>query len=289
MPTSPRPTSSIATSARRCARPAAWSGGGNIPYKAMWRALDWAVEHGCHTVEALNATIREGRLGELIAASEARYEGEIEQAAQAILERRDELKFIIVAGPSSSGKTTTTHKLTQRLAAAGVEAVPLALDNYFFDLDLHPGDEFGDRDFETPEALDLVLINRHLAEIDAGRAIEMPVYDFKTGRRVERTQRFEAPAGEPDRPRHPARPVRRPDGERTRPPQVPALHRDHQSAQGRCRPLRALDRSAHAASHGPRLGVPRLRPGAHDPPLALRPPRRAQAHHRPPGPRPTST
>jgi uridine kinase len=170
-------------------------GGGNIPYKAMWQALDWAVEHGCHTVEALNNTIREGRLGRLVTAAEARYQREIEQAVQAVLERRDELRFIIVAGPSSSGKTTTTHKLTEQLAAQGVEAVPLALDNYFFDLELHPGDEFGDRDFETPEALDLVLINRHLAELDAGRAIDMPVYDFKTGTRVDRTVRFEAPPG----------------------------------------------------------------------------------------------
>jgi len=168
---------------------------GKIPYKAMWLALDWAVEHGCQTVETLNDTIREGRLEELVGASETRYETEIEQATRSILDRRDELKFIIVAGPSSSGKTTTTHKLTERLAAAGVEAVPLALDNYFFDLELHPGDEFGDRDFETPEALDLVLINHHLAEIDAGRAIDMPVYAFKIGRRVDRTVPFEAPKG----------------------------------------------------------------------------------------------
>lgn len=169
--------------------------GGNIPYKAMWRALDWAVEHDCHTVEALNRTIREGHLGALVEATEVRYQGAIEQAVQAVLERRDELRFIIVAGPSSSGKTTTTHKLTEQLAAQGVKAVPLGLDNYFFDLELHPGDEFGDRDFETPEALDLVLINRHLAELDAGRAIDTPVYDFKTGTRVDRTVRFEAPRG----------------------------------------------------------------------------------------------
>ncbi len=171
------------------------AGGGNIPYKAMWQALDWAIEHDCHTVDALNETIAGGRLPELIAAAEERYHSEIDLAAEAVLARREALRFLIVAGPSSSGKTTTTHKLTERLAAEGIDAVPLALDNYFFDLELHPGDEFGDHDFETPEALDLRLINRHLAMLDDGRAIDMPVYDFKTGRRLDRTERFEAPRG----------------------------------------------------------------------------------------------
>lgn len=170
-------------------------GGGNIPYRAMWQALDWAVEHDCHTVAALNRTIRDGRLPALIEASEARYEAGIKDAAEAVLARRGELRFIIVAGPSSSGKTSTTHKITERLAEAGIPAVPLALDNYFFNLELHPGDEFGDRDFETPEALDLGLINEHLAAIDAGQPIELPIYDFKTGRRSEQTTPFEVPAG----------------------------------------------------------------------------------------------
>ncbi|MDH3404259.1 MAG: ATP cone domain-containing protein, partial [Acidobacteriota bacterium] len=168
---------------------------GNIPYKAMWESLDWAVTHGCHTVAALNETIRAHRLPELIAAADRRYEADIERAAGAVLERRNELRFIIVAGPSSSGKTTTTHKLAQHLETEGLHVVPLPLDNYFFDLELHPGDEFGDSDFETPEALDLQLINRHLAELDQGRAIDMPVYDFKTGKRRPETAPFAAPPG----------------------------------------------------------------------------------------------
>ena len=76
---------------------------------------------------------------------------------------RGSLRFIIVAGPSSSGKTTTTHKVMERLETAGVHVIPMSLDNYFFDLELHPKDEFGDYDFETPEAMDLRLINEHLA------------------------------------------------------------------------------------------------------------------------------
>jgi uridine kinase len=161
----------------------------------MWQALDWAVEHGCNTVAGLNEIIREGRLPELIRAADELYEGTLQQVAVSILERREELRFIIVAGPSSSGKTTTTRKLAEQLEAGGVSVVPLALDNYFFDLELHPKDEFGDYDFETPEALDLELINRHLAEVDARRAIDMPVYDFKTGNRIDRTTRFEPRPG----------------------------------------------------------------------------------------------
>ncbi len=161
-----------------------------IPYKQMWQALDWAVEHGCHTVAGLNEILRGGDLPQLIRAADELYERTLEQIAAAILERRDELRFIIVAGPSSSGKSTTTSKLARHLEAAGLEVAPLALDNYFFDLKLHPKDEFGDYDFETPEALDLELINRHLVEIDAGRPIDMPVYDFKTGNRLDRTTRF---------------------------------------------------------------------------------------------------
>jgi len=167
----------------------------NIPWKTMWQALDWAVDHECHTVEKLNAIVTGGRLRDLVRNADERYERILDEAARAILDRREELRFIVIAGPSSSGKTTTTHKLMERLEAAGVPVVPLALDNYFFDLELHPKDEFGDYDFETPEALDLPLVNAHLAELDAGRGIDMPKYDFKAGVRLAETTRFEP---EPD-------------------------------------------------------------------------------------------
>ncbi len=167
----------------------------NIPYKMMWQALDWNVEHGCHTVAGLNEIVGAGRLAALIEAAERTYDAMIEGAANAILERRSELRFVIVAGPSSSGKTTTTMKLREHLEAHGLHVIPMSLDNYFFDLELHPKDEFGDYDFETPEALDLGLINRHLAEVDAGRPVDMPTYDFRTGKRTGDTTRFEPEPG----------------------------------------------------------------------------------------------
>jgi uridine kinase len=97
-------------------------------------------------------------------------------------------RLIIVAGPSSSGKTTTTAKLSNGLKERGVDAVLLNLDHYFFNLELHPRDEYGDYDFETPEALDVNLINQHLKDLIEGRKVEMPQYDFKTGKRTSETK-----------------------------------------------------------------------------------------------------
>jgi uridine kinase len=163
----------------------------NIPYKQLWQMLDWAFSHDCETVAKLNAIFADGRLPWLVGEADARYESILDDAAQQILERRDRLRFIIVAGPSSSGKTTTTLKIGERLAKAGIHVLPLAMDNYFFDLEHHPRDEFGDYDFETPEALDLALVNRHLAELEAGRGVDVPTYDFKTGKRTAKTTRFD--------------------------------------------------------------------------------------------------
>jgi uridine kinase len=97
--------------------------------------------------------------------------------------RRDEVRAVIVAGPSSSGKSTTTLKIRDRLAAADITTVPLTVDNYFFDLDVHPKIGKDDHDFETPQALDIALINEHLAALVAGRSVVVPRYDFKTGTR----------------------------------------------------------------------------------------------------------
>jgi len=91
--------------------------------------------------------------------------------------------MVMVSGPSSSGKTTTTLKLEQRLNKMGMKFVPLIVDNYFFDLELHPKDEFGDYDFETPQALDLEMINDHLKRLADGEKVKIPYYDFKTGKR----------------------------------------------------------------------------------------------------------
>jgi len=155
----------------------------NIPWAKIWHVLDWSVSHGVHTVEALNERLSRGEFPEIVKESEAAYEMDVENAAEMINLRRDELKMVIITGPSSSGKTTTTNKLRQRLEHIGLKLVTLNVDNYFYDLELHPKDEFGDYDFETPQALDLGLINEHLVRMFKGEEVLIPYYDFKTGKR----------------------------------------------------------------------------------------------------------
>ncbi|MEA3327266.1 MAG: ATP cone domain-containing protein [Chloroflexota bacterium] len=155
----------------------------NIPWSKLWRILDWAVDHKFHTVKSLNKMIRKGKFSKIVGASEAFYHEDVENAAHLVAERKDELRMVIISGPSSSGKTTTTIKLGERLARHDMKLVTLNVDNYFFDLEMHPKDEFGDYDFETPQALDLELINEHLTRLFEGEEVKIPFYDFKTGTR----------------------------------------------------------------------------------------------------------
>lgn len=155
----------------------------NIPWAKIWHVLDWSAAHGVNTISGLNHRLDEGEFPQLITESEAAYNVDVENAVREIIERKDKLKMVIITGPSSSGKTTTTIKVGQRLKTVGLSLVTLSVDNYFFDLEMHPKDEFGDYDFETPQALDLPLINQHLSELVQGKEITVPFYDFKTGHR----------------------------------------------------------------------------------------------------------
>lgn len=161
-----------------------------LPFQLMYEQFLWNVDHGCETTAKLNKRVGDGSFPELIRDSDARYTESIYLAAEAVARFKEQIRIIIVAGPSSSGKTTTTAKLAARLRELGVDTEPLNLDHYFFNLDLHPRDEYGDYDFETPEALDLPLINEHLADLVEGKTVDMPQYDFKTGKRSEDTQRI---------------------------------------------------------------------------------------------------
>jgi uridine kinase len=158
---------------------------GNIPYRKIWEVLSWAVDHDLNTVERLNARIAQGEFPEIVRESDNAYDEDLATPAEMIKERGDELKMVIIAGPSSSGKTTTTMKLSDQLRKTGLSLITLNVDNYFFDLDIHPKDEFGDYDFEAPQALDLELINDHLVRLIAGEEVWLPHYDFKTGKRYD--------------------------------------------------------------------------------------------------------
>lgn len=155
-----------------------------VHHEVIDRMLDWNVSWECDTVFALNDWIygRHGkRLPELIAAAEKRYHGDVERTAQQILARKDDVKVVIIAGPSCSNKTTTTVIIGQVLERAGLKLKQLNIDNYFYDLAQQPKDEFGDYDFEMPEAIDMPLLNEHLEALSNGRPIKMPHYNFKTG------------------------------------------------------------------------------------------------------------
>jgi uridine kinase len=155
----------------------------NIPWAKIWRVLDWAVRHRLHTIDAMNARIAEGAFPHIVHESESAYEDDVKTVVELIANRGDSLRMVIISGPSSSGKTTTTVKLEQQLRPLGLKFATLNVDNYFYDLEMHPKDEFGDYDFETPQALDLDLINDHLGQLIDGREILIPKYDFKTGKR----------------------------------------------------------------------------------------------------------
>ena len=156
----------------------------NIPYRAIYEILVWNMAHRCESVESLNELIRAGHLPDLVRAAEDRFAAEARLAADAMLARSHDLRMVIISGPSSSGKTTTTIKVGEVLKAAGLKLKAINIDNYFFDLVKHPRDEFGDYDYESPQSLDLELINNHLADLLAGRTIKTPFYDFKTGVRT---------------------------------------------------------------------------------------------------------
>ncbi len=156
----------------------------NIPWSKIWHVLDWAANHELNTVQKLNDRIAKGEFPHIVHESENAYEQQICTAADLIKERIDEIRMVFVTGPSSSGKTTSTIKLEKKLKEDGYSFVSLNVDHYFFDLELHPKDEFGDYDFETPQALDLELINDHLQKLAAGKEVKIPYYDFKTGKRT---------------------------------------------------------------------------------------------------------
>ncbi len=159
----------------------------NIPYKKIWQLLVWSVDNKVFSIEALNEKVKsKHEFIKLIEATEEAYHQDVAMAAEKII-RKPKTRIVIIAGPSSSGKTTSTIKVGEKLGEKGLNLVAMNLDNYFFDLEMHPKDEFGDYDFETPQALDLKLINSHLADLLDGKTIQQPIYNFKTGKRETET------------------------------------------------------------------------------------------------------
>ena len=163
----------------------------NIPWAKIWQILDWASSHDLHSIKHYKNRLKNNELQQIVSESEMFYEEDIKLAAHEIYERQNDLRIVLISGPSSSGKTTTTIKIGQILKQMGISLVALNVDNYFFDLEKHPKDEFGDFDFETPQALDLPLINKHLSELIKGKEVQIPFYDFKEGKRQDKQTKMQ--------------------------------------------------------------------------------------------------
>jgi len=132
------------------------------------------------TIGDLNDAIRKGYSSQLIQVSEALQEKKISRIADEIAQRKG-IKMVLIAGPSSSGKTTTCKRLSVQLAVNGIKPIAISLDDYFLDRDKTPRDEKGDYDFENLHALNLPLLNEQLSALFRGEEIELPRYDFPTG------------------------------------------------------------------------------------------------------------
>jgi uridine kinase len=144
---------------------------------------EWLRLLGTEHVGNLNRANEMGRMREIILVSEALHERGIANIAQQISERRDNVRLVLIAGPSSSGKTTFAKRLGVQLLAHGIRPFALELDNYFVNREDTPLDERGEYNFEALEAVDVELFNQHLQGLMAGEIVQLPHFNFYTGKR----------------------------------------------------------------------------------------------------------
>lgn len=160
-----------------------------IPKEKLFRTLmstgEWSMEMGIDTVGDLNDQICQGSISDLILVQEALQERRIGEIARDIA-RREGVKFVMIAGPSSSGKTTFSHRLSIQLRTYGLKPHPIGLDNYYLDHDKTPLDDQGKPDYECLEALDVEQFNKDMSDLLAGKEVELPTFNFKTGKREYR-------------------------------------------------------------------------------------------------------
>ena len=156
------------------------------PREKLFRTLkqsgEWGEQIGIDTVGDLNNMICHGSIADMVLVQEALQERRIGEIARDIA-RRNGIKFVMIAGPSSSGKTTFSHRLSIQLRTYGLNPHPIGLDNYYLNHDRTPLDEDGNPDFECIEALDVEQFNKDMLELLAGKSVELPTFNFKTGRR----------------------------------------------------------------------------------------------------------
>ncbi len=152
----------------------------NKLFQVLKEATKWGDMQGIETVGALNDKVTKGDVQELVLVQEALQEKKIAEIASKIAARKD-IKFVLVAGPSSSGKTTFSHRLSIQLRANGLVPHPLAVDNYFVERDETPRDEKGEYDFECLEAVDIELFNLQMQKLLNGEEVVIPRFNFVSG------------------------------------------------------------------------------------------------------------
>nr|WP_300879021.1 nucleoside kinase [uncultured Alistipes sp.] len=163
---------------------------GNVRQEKMFDIFreyqSWVEIMGVPTVGAVNARVLAGDGGSLVKLAEAFHERKFALVADAVAEanRTRGVRTVLISGPSSSGKTTSAKRLSIQLAVLGLQPVMISLDDYFVDREKTPRDERGEYDYEALEAIDLDLFNDHLARLMRGQSVDIPRYDFLTGRRT---------------------------------------------------------------------------------------------------------
>ena len=154
-------------------------------YRALRDSSVWGEQLGVSNVGNLNDLIARGEMNKLILMQEALQEKQIGDIAEQIAASAGK-KFIMIAGPSSSGKTTFSHRLSIQLTAAGLKPHPIAVDDYFVNRADSPRDEYGNYDYEALECIDVEQFNRDMTALLAGERVELPRYNFITGEREYR-------------------------------------------------------------------------------------------------------
>ena len=161
----------------------------NKLFQVLKESVKWGDMQGIETVGDLNDKITRSDVHEVVLVQEALQEKKIAEIAGQITARKD-VKFILIAGPSSSGKTTFSHRLSIQLRANGMIPHPIAVDNYFVEREDNPKDENGNQDFECLEAVDVELFNRQLQELLDGKEVVIPTFNFVTGHKEYGNQKM---------------------------------------------------------------------------------------------------
>lgn len=153
-------------------------------FHVLKKSVEWGDIQDIETVGALNDRITKENMQETVLIQEAYQERQIGEIAKQIAERKD-VKMVLIAGPSSSGKTTFSHRLSIQLRVNGLKPHPIAVDNYFVDREKTPRDENGNYNFECLGAIDTERFNKDMKALLKGEEVYLPIFNFKTGKRME--------------------------------------------------------------------------------------------------------